>query len=227
LISYGFRDGERLAIKGSPIALHVEHPPSAYHAVADEVGPSGPTSLTPKFHKELSMTVHPHSLIGIFVLGSVLAACSDLSSPTTNRLTGPASFAKGATGGGGGGGGGGTAAVVDLNGVWTGTEQVPASSTVPEPSALQFTLIEDASGNLTGQAPFSRGALTGTAKSDGSFSAKTTEGFSISGKAASQVCGDGSAATVLTGTLRVGILGGAGFTATYSVDNCPVAPPAA
>lgn len=170
------------------------------------------------------MPARPHTLISALVLCGVLAACSDLSSPAAGQPAGPASLARAAAGGGGGGVGGGTAAVVDLNGTWTGSMTVPTSSTLPEPSALQFTLIEDAGGNLTGQAPFSRGTLTGTAKADGSFSAKTTEGFSIAGKAGPQLCADGSAATLLTGTLRLGILGGAGFTATYSVDNCPVVP---
>lgn len=170
------------------------------------------------------MTARPHTLIGLFVLVGLLAACSDLSSPAASQQTGPASFAKGAAGGGGGGG---TAAPVDLNGTWSGVETVQSSGTVPAPGTLQFTLIEDASGNLSGQAPFNRGAITGTAKADGSFSAKTTEGFSITGKAGPQICTDGTPATVLTGTLRLGILGGAGFTATYSVDNCPVVPPVA
>ena len=56
--------------------------------------------MPPPVPQELFMTARSRTLIGIFGLGSALAACSDLSSPATRQPAGLASFAKGAAGGG-------------------------------------------------------------------------------------------------------------------------------
>ena len=161
-----------------------------------------------------------------FVL-SAAAACSDVS--PTAPAPAVASFAKGAAGGGGGGGGG-TAAPVDLNGSWIGSITVTTNNCpfgcFSGVKPLDLIIAEDASGNVTGDAPFDRGTWTGTAKADGSFSGRTTEGFSVTAKANAIVCGDGSVGTALTGSMQFNVLGGNSFSGPFSVDNCPSAPPA-
>jgi len=159
-----------------------------------------------------------------FVLTAV-AACSDVSSPTAPASTAP-SFAKGAAGGGGAGG---VAVPVDLNGSWNGfitrTPNNCQFSCFSVVDPLTLIIAEDASGNVTGVAPYGRGQWAGTAKADGSFSGRTTEGFSVTAKANARVCGDGSVGTALTGSMQFNVLGGNSFSGAFSVDNCPSAPP--
>jgi hypothetical protein len=167
------------------------------------------------------------SLIGIIALGGLLAACNDVSAPTVDQRA--ASFAKGVAGGGGGGaaggGGGGATAAVNLNGTWNGSITVATNNCVSGcfsgVKPLQLTIAEDASLNVSGDAPFNRGPWTGTAKADGSFSGRTTEGFSVTAKATARVCADGSAGTALTGSMRFNVLGGNSFSGDFDVDNCP------
>jgi hypothetical protein len=180
----------------------------------------------------------------VAALVAILAtACSDSTSATP--LTGPRASASD----------GGSAAVVNLNGHWNG--QATWSFLGAQSFVSQLFLTEDATGNVTGVLTsfekcdlrsetadviidcitMQTSLFTGTAKSDGTFSAKTAGVFgpfdsfertsgdlSINGKVGTQVCADGSSATAINGTFGQSGKFGFGFQGSYSVNACLPAP---
>ena len=127
---------------------------------------------------------------------------------------------------------------VNLAGHWNG--QATWSFLGTQPVVSQLFLTEDATGNLTGVLSSlekcdlgNTGVIidcievqtfvfAGTAKTDGTFSAKTVEGFSITGKTGTQICSDGSSAVAIIGTCQQS--GAFGYQGSYSVNACLPAP---
>lgn len=201
------------------------------------------------------MTARTKFLLGAAACAALITtACSDMATSPLRaaQLSGSRAARSDAIPSNGGSDDQGSAAVVNLNGHWNG--QATYSYLGAQSFASQLFLTEDATGNVTGvltsfekcdlrsetadviidcilqqTAPF-----TGTAKSDGTLSAKSTATsilsfsrgavVSINGKVGTQVCADGSSATAINGTFGQSGSLGFSFQGSYSVNACLPAP---
>ena len=124
---------------------------------------------------------------------------------------------SGGSGGGGTGGGGSTGTLPQIGGGWHGYISTPATQFAQG----VMTLIEDASGNISGSLnmgpSFQILPLLGRAKTDGTFQLKT-ETMTMNGSVlGTTTCVDGSTAEVLGGSVLV--RGGVG---SFLFNNCQV-----
>jgi hypothetical protein len=134
--------------------------------------------------------------------------------------------AQGGSGGGGSSGGGGTVkAIPQIAGSWHGQEHYDPSLSVfflpgfMDPM-LSMTLVEDASGTVTGTDNLMHIAMTGTASSNGSIVLQdgVYYGQKLTGSVTGSVtCADGSVGSVVSGKFQRK----EGF-GTFSIDNCGV-----
>jgi hypothetical protein len=190
------------------------------------------------------MTTRSTTLLGLAALtGLVLAGCSDSVtgptrfSPTQALASGGSGSGGGSIGGGGGGtggsgGSGGTggnsASIPQVAGTWRGQEHYdPSLSAFFLPGfmdpPMSLTIVEDATGTLTGLDNIMGIAITGKASTNGSiviqdgsyYGQKIT--VDLTGSVA---CSDGSTGTVMSGKFQRK----EGF-GTISLDNCPVTQP--
>lgn len=178
------------------------------------------------------MTIRSTTLFGVAALsGLLITGCSSsMTSPPPATPTSPLASGGSSSGGsvgGGGSGAGSTQSVPQVGGIWIGQEHYDPSLSVFLLAAfmnppVSFTLVEDATGNLTGTDNLMGIAITGKASGNGSVVIQdgTYYGQKITVTISGSVrCSDGSTGSVMSGKFQRK----EGF-GTISMDNCPANP---